>query len=538
MKKNSNEFGVHTKSSYEFFSYNPAPRVRGWPIGIVLAFAAVTVGVSNQALAHRSPLTCTTNGSAAAISKVTALPTTVHGDELCYKVEISNTCTGCCDVSLLDSELVLPDGSIVTITVDADVFFGDSFTCPSVDPRCVTPSNCTILGEVGYRYIVSHVHEHGDTGGSCPPTPAAGSGEVSGYFRSTAGIVHLMTHVGAGLCKAIATGIAHACCEPCSGTCTNVYSEFDCPFPSVFTPDESCDEATCEPLDCSPFDVKCNDSSCNPATGMCESVPVPNCCVTDANCPADTKCMDSFCDHRVPGNLFDNVCAVTPIAGCCVTDANCPADTKCVDHFCDHRTADPLDNVCAFTTIAGCCDADNDCPADTKCMDSFCDHRVPGNLFDNVCAITPVAGCCVTDSDCPPDPAKCVDSFCDHRTPGNLLDNVCATRPVTGCCVTNFDCPPDPAACMESFCDHRTAGNLVDNVCSTRPVADCCDSDSDCNDFDDCTDDSCDLLTNTCVNVLTCVEVPTLSEWSRVALLSLVLMGLMKSFGFRRAKAD
>ncbi len=183
-------------------------------IAVVAAFAAVTLGVAKQTSAHRSPGTCTQiglNGPDTTIGYVTAPGATPieHGDEICFQVQISNTCMNCCDVTLLDTELVLPDGSIVPITVDATVLSGGGFICPSADPRCTTASSCTIPGEVGYRYIVDHGDEHGATGTNCPPTPAPGTGEVSAYIGSTSGTVHMPIHVGASICKKSSTEIFH-----------------------------------------------------------------------------------------------------------------------------------------------------------------------------------------------------------------------------------------------------------------------------------------------------------------------------------------
>lgn len=177
----------------------------------------------------------------------------LHGDEICFQVGIFNTCAGCCDVTELGLELILPDGSTVPIAASVSLPFGDSFICPG-DARCTTASTCTLPGEVGYKYIIDHVIDHGDehgvTGVSCPPIPSAGTGEISAFIRSTAGTVHLTFHVGASLCKAIATDANHACCEPCTGTCTNEFSVNECPFPSVFTADKNCDEVTCTPVVC------------------------------------------------------------------------------------------------------------------------------------------------------------------------------------------------------------------------------------------------------------------------------------------------
>ncbi len=264
---------------------------------VVMAISVAILGIAHPALAHRSPSTCTNNGSSAAIGFVAAegATTTRHGDEICFQVLIFNTCGGCCDIADLDAELMLPTGAIVPIAVDASVLAGDQMFCPG-DPRCATPSNCTIPGPtacdggpcVGYRYIVNHADEHAETGTNCPPTPQSGIGEVSAFLRSTGGTVHMQTHVGANICKAIAADIPHACCEPCTGTCTDVDSPSECPFPNVFSQDKNCDEITCAPLDCTPFVTLCSDSQCNPSTGVCD--------VTGEQCGA-------CCNHEEPGGV-------------------------------------------------------------------------------------------------------------------------------------------------------------------------------------------------------------------------------------------
>ncbi len=448
MTRSFSKLGMSSDSSFGSSVYPRTPRTQRWAIRMMAAFASVTLGVPDPASAHRSPLTCTTNGSGASITFVAPAGATelLHGDEICFQVGIYNTCPGCCDVTLLDSELVLPDGSIVPITVDASVPFGDDFLCPG-DARCATASTCTLPGEVGYKYIIAHGDEHGSTGVSCPPTPKAGTGELSAFIRSTSGTVHLAFHVGATLCKAIATSIAHACCEPCGGTCTNVFSGNTCPFPSVFTRDKSCEEVTCIALDCSQLDDQCNEGRCDPATGGCVQAPTNEGLICDDGlfCTCGEICVGGDCTPQSSGPI------------CCDDGINCTNDP------CDEAT-----NVCGHV----CKTPSITCPPDKvfEC-DAVGDFGNP--TIEDDCSVIPMVQCT------------------EESTPGKLPQE----RSIIRTCTVTNDCG-NSAQCRQR----------IDIVDTTPPVVTCPpDCTLECGDVQcvppECNDPSCE-----CGGVASCED--------------------------------
>ncbi len=210
----------------------------------------------------------------------------------------------------------------------------------------------------------------------------------------------------------------------------------------------SCAANCCTTSDC-PADSKCVDRFCNLADHTCKAQNINGCCRTDADCPVDTCCVDSYCDQGSPANLFDNFCAVRPVAGCCVSDAACPLDTECVDSFCALVGPPPLCSVCDTEPVPGCCRTDADCPADTTCVDRYCNFENPADPLDNSCDFTVVAGCCITDADCPAD-TPCRDNFCNAGGPG-LFDSFCDTTVIAGCCINNSECP-EGSICIEHEC--------------------------------------------------------------------------------------
>ncbi len=459
--------------------------------GVLAAFVAATLGLASQAMAHQSPGTCTTNGSGASITFVAPVGATElhHGDEICFQVGIFNTCAGCCDITLLDSELVLPDGSIVPITVDKSVLFGDDFLCPG-DARCATASTCTLPGEVGYRYIIAHGDEHGVTGVSCPPSPAAGSGELSAFIQSTSGTVHLAFHVGATLCKAIAASIGHACCEPCTGTCTNVFFADECPSPSVFTPDSNCDEVTCTPLVCNDNSA-CTSDSCVQGTG-CVFTPIPPCndnslCTTDSCDPA-TGCVFT----PIPPCNDNNACtndSCDPATGCVFTPIPpCNDNNACTNDSCDPATG------CVFTPILPCND-NNACTNDSCDPATGCVFTpIPPCNDSNACtndSCNPATGCVFTAIPPCNDNNACTNDSCDPATGcvftpilpcnDNSLCTTDSCNPATGCVFTPNPPCNDNNACTNDSCDPATG-------CVFSPIP-------PCNDNNACTNDSCNPAT-------------------------------------------
>jgi hypothetical protein len=250
----------------------------------------------------------------------------------------------------------------------ASIDRGTSFCCgpdfdePS-DPRCNAALDTGPSGD--YCYVVNHADEVASFTG-CPPTPSGSAGRVVAY---TQGDGDSQTELGDEVapCATANNIVQHACCEPCTGTCTNVNSINDCPFPSVFTPNASCAEVTCTPLVCPGPGPPCEGGqSCNPATGPCQNqpdAPLSTPCVGDSN-----ECTTEHCD----GN---GLCV--PFSTVCADDPNfCDDADACTQDICDITEGD----CCRYVPLCICGDGNID-PGE------FCDgaSQAPGVTCTDAC---------------------------------------------------------------------------------------------------------------------------------------------------------
>jgi hypothetical protein len=379
---------------------------RGLSAGALTAAVLVFTGA---AWGHPDPPGCDVNGS---VARITQFPSTArHGREICYTVEIDNRSGASglnCNVTDLDTQLVLPDGSSVTITDDATVNEGETFACPSSDVRCTTPTNCTIPGRTGYRYLVNHDDEHGPTGVDCPPTPPAGFGQVSAYIESLPGsTVHMKVDAGASLCKAIAATVPHACYNPCTCACTEVAAEGACPSPFVFDSDISCKKLNCTKPNCSD-NKTCTLDACDPAVpGLCVHTPNHDSCDDGIGCTNP-----DLCDPGHP--------AADPLTGCRTP----PVHSKCDDGVaCTVDTCDAGLGRCVYT----CQTPGITCPPSTafECDDvgEFGDPTI-----DDTCSADPAFACS------------------EESTPGKLPQE----RTIVRTCTTTNDCG-NSAACTHQI---------------------------------------------------------------------------------------
>ncbi len=402
-----------------------------WTKVLTAAFGAFfTLGVVRQASAHKDPADCLFNGPSTSIS-TQGITNAEHGERICYIVGIANNCASCCNVTDLDSSLRLPNGMMVPITLNATVNQGDSFFCPGPDPRCVAPSNCTIPGMIGYQYIVNHVDERGQTGSGCPIVPVPGFGTVWASIFGL-GVDHISTNDGtASICQSIPVSVLHACCEPCTATCSPVGDVSDCQPPNIFNPVLDCSQVICVPLICNDGDP-CTTEMCVPGTG---------CVSTPTVCNDNNQCTTDSC-------LSGIGCVTSPII--CNDGQQCTVDT------CDPATG------CVFTPTQTCDDGN-------ACTTDLC---VPG------------VGCVSTPIDCD-DGNRCTTDTCDPATgcasaPIACEDgNACTfdqCDPTIGCVFP--DIPPcfDGDACTTDACDPGRG-------CVFTPIA--------CNDGNICTTDSC-----------------------------------------------
>ena len=199
-------------------------------------------------------------------------------------------------------------------------------------------------------------------------------------------------------------------------------------------------------------------------SGNCATIPVPGCCLADADCvPADPTCHEGRCPRPGGGCVFVDTCAP------CDADADCADPDPCTRGSCH-------EGLCRYDERPGCCLADADCADADPCTTDACEQ--------GTCGWAPVPGCCLADADCvPPDGLRCREGVC--------LDHACAWRPVPGCCVSDAACD-DGDPCTADACDGGTC------VHALLPTCGGCTDALQCDDGDPCTTDACDLGSGVC----------------------------------------
>ena len=201
-------------------------------VGVITATLAILLGTAffisspfraPEASPDVLPLDCTTNGLDIDITPSATL--VQHGDIITYVVCFDNDNPGDCTVTAVESTLVLPDDTVITILSDAtiagpdDPVPGDAFCCPSADLCCAT---------VGpYAYVVSHDDETGPVAG-CPPEKNGGNTvKIVAAYAEFSGTVHISPvdlDGSAEGCKTAPAVVQHgACCFPDEETCAEDY---------------------------------------------------------------------------------------------------------------------------------------------------------------------------------------------------------------------------------------------------------------------------------------------------------------------------
>ncbi len=280
--------------------------------------------------------------------------------------------------------------------------------------------------------------------------------------------------------------------------------------------------------------IDCTVDACDTSTGACSSVPDNTMCDDGVPCTADacsaaTGCVatpqNSQCDDGIA--CTTDACDAT--AGCqfTVQDALCDDGVGCTTDACSAATG------CSHAPGAASCDDDNPCTADVCDVTGDCGSTpvmdgagcADGAGANGLCA----AGNCVVQCDAN---ADCDDgNACNGVETCNLGNGTCAAGTPPTCndgvactsdsCDPATGCAPAPGAarcddgnpCTVGSCDAGTgcAQNAVgDTTACTVPAGSgqcqsgtCvvgCASDGECNDGHDCTADSCDLGTGSCVN--------------------------------------
>ena len=294
-------------------------------------------------------------------------------------------------------------------------------------------------------------------------------------------------------------------CLP-DGTCVTTQipgccaSDLDCPGKC-----QVCDQVNnvcAKRAGCCTSDDQCSKCEvCDLASNACVVALPVACCETDSDCPGKCDiCITSTneCVKGIPGccdsddqcskcsrcDLDLNVCIDIGNGTCCESDADCPPDPKCQDSFCDQTT-----NTCELSApLPGCCTNDFDCLGfGTKCRLGLC------NTLTNICFTGPKTPpeCCETDAQCADFGTKCRPGLCDQLT------NICFTGSKTPpeCCETDAQCADFGTKCRPGLCDQLT------NICFTGPKTppDCCETDAQCADFGTkCRPGICDPLSNRC----------------------------------------
>jgi len=288
---------------------------------------------------------------------------------------------------------------------------------------------------------------------------------------------------GDGLCQAGICVAAPVICDD-ENTCT----------------DDSCDPDT---GDCvfEPNDADCDDGDpCTVgdqcAAGVCAGIAMDCECVTDTDCDevddGDLCNGTLFCDTT----LLPHLCKVDPVT---VVECDDP-DPEDPDAPCLQPACDPATGECGFAQDnEGFPCADEDlCTVADYCEKGECLGGVDANCNDgNPCtddSCDPALGCVNTPNDDP----------CEDGNPCTIGDQCQEGECVHG--------PPpvcdDGDICTDDLCDPGVLGGCV----SVYNLAECDDGDVctlndacfqgecvgevplDCNDFNPCTDDSCDPL--------------------------------------------
>ncbi len=263
-------------------------------------------------------------------------------------------------------------------------------------------------------------------------------------------------------------------------------SPYDCDCSGDFTL-EQCDpdDSTCKPclVDAHCDDnEKCTVDSCN-VDGSCsndwtENAEGQKCCHTgmadpDSACNDGDYCTVDYCDlgaeHCVNEDAgLPDCCGTDPDPKC--DDGNVCTVDKCISHECRHGpVSDPL-----------CCNTDNDCDDSNVCTDDTCG-------VGNTCVFTDndMPNCCTIHPDCGPPNGEWDDGqpetidFCQNNQCMHVLNP-------TWCDEVEYPCLPDDDICTEDECDLDT------NTCYHLPIAKCCEVVQDCNDAKVCTTDKCE----------------------------------------------
>jgi len=207
----------------------------------------------------------------------------------------------------------------------------------------------------------------------------------------------------------------------------------------------------------------CDDPVCDPRTGTCSAVRRPDCCVSDADCPAfGDPCLENGCP--VPGAS----CVARDVCLGCQSDAECVSDDPCLAGRCGAGGA------CFYDPIPGC----GECTRDVECGDGL--RCTADRCVNGVCQHEVLPGCCQGDAECV-DADPCTVDACRP-------DGSCVNEPIPGCGACTPESCDDGDACTKDTCTDAGCVHVVDEL---APECWRCRTDSQCDDGDACTIERC-----------------------------------------------
>lgn len=273
-----------------------------------------------------------------------------------------------------------------------------------------------------------------------------------------------------------------------------------CNVPSDCQSTEKCMTPQCINSKCIYKNKVCTTSS-TCTSGVCD-VNSGSCLFKSTTCPAGTDegnlCIKHLCNATGNGECYKkvkncteeylslpeeqsrharcNLWSCNTIFGVCVSS---PLSTglKCDSQHCINSTCDS-----GFCIDQPLCVSDNDPCNSVSCIENFTN---PNNDY------------CYTEINS----TFCPSQICYTRSCSNAN---CSYTKIPDCCTRDRDCETilqNYSYTTSTITESCTRYICIDFQCVEINIPDCCLSDAFCDDFDECTNDSCNITTNTCSHV-------------------------------------
>jgi hypothetical protein len=335
-----------------------------------------------------------------------------------------------------------------------------------------------------------------------------------------------------------------ACSNTIIPSCTNPCDNIICNDANPCTTD-TCNNGNCifETVDCNDGNV-CTSDSCS--LGQCINNLLPNCvdpcenivCDDSSLCTTDT-CNNGQCVFNELVCNDGNVCTSDSCSlGQCIFNSIANCNDPCENIVCNDNevcTTDSCNNgQCVFTQIPNC----GGCTNPSECNDN--DDCTVDSCTKGACLNTQIENCgkaCIFNSQCKGSfcqPQTCSLFQCVAKTPPECDDNdpctqftcsndeerciVSITPDCGSSCTSTFECD-DGNSCTTDSCSNGNCQNIIipncgsicifNSQCSgsfcqpqTCSLFQCvADPIPTCEDSNSCTEDSCNLGTDSCNNV-------------------------------------